>query len=72
MTPGGKLYAAFLDYSRAFDILNRQILIGKLEDTLERKNQELKLVRICRATTASRYRISPPNSKEIQQTNGVL
>jgi hypothetical protein len=32
--PGGKLFAVFVDFSKAFDMLNRSKLVAKLENVI--------------------------------------
>ena len=70
--PKHKYFAVFVDYTKAFDYLNRQKLIRKLEDKIGSQNRNLIIIN--NILTANKIIIDDGTclSKPITQTNGVL
>lgn len=68
---GGKMYVVFVDYSKAFDTTNRQILIRKLEMMIG-NTRMLKLISNIIAENYVQISNGIDKSKWISQTNGVL
>ena len=70
--PKGKLYAVFIDYTKAFDMIDRSILVHKLECMI---GEDHYLARIIKNILHSNYIQIDDNidkSESIEQTNGVL
>jgi hypothetical protein len=69
--PGDKLHAIFIDYTKAFDLINRTLLIEKLEERIG-KNHTTKLVRNILRENSIQINDTIAKSQPLQQTNGVL
>ena len=67
----GKLHAIFVDYKKAFDLLNRSILIDKVERMVG-KNYITRILRNIMARNLMQIDDNIDLSQPIDQTNGVL
>lgn len=67
----GKLYTIFIDYTKAFDLVNRTILIEKLEEVTGR-NYTTRLLRNILGMNYVQIDDNVTKSQPLQQTNGVL
>lgn len=67
-----KFYAVFVDYSKAFDNVNRKLMIGKLRDMVEQDGHTLTLIHNILAQNAIKIDDSVRKSKQVNQTRGVL
>jgi hypothetical protein len=68
--PRGKLHAVFMDYMKAFDLINRTLLIEKLEEKIGR-NYTTKLRNIL-GKNVMQIDDTITRSQPLQQMNGVL
>ena len=68
----GKLHVIFIDYTKAFDRLNRTILINKLELMIGKDHYITRLVHDILCKNDIEIDDSITKSKLIKQTNGVL
>ena len=66
------LYAIFIDYSKAFDSINRSLLINKLQSILGRTSQELQTIKSILDANHIAIYDGITTSKDIIQTRGVL
>ena len=71
-SPGGKLYTVFLDYTKVFDTLNMEIIIGKLEQKIGKGNYLARLIRNILSSNCVEICDNISKSNPIQQTVGVL
>ena len=69
--PAGKLHALFIDYTKAFDLMNRTLIMEKIEKTTG-KTHETRLIRNILANNTVEIDDAVTKSKPIEQTNGVL
>lgn len=69
--PRGKLHAIFIDYTKAFDFLNRQLTIRRIEEITGR-NQETRLIQSLLSRNLIEIDDRVSRSEMIEQTNGVL
>ena len=69
---GGKLIAAFIDYSKVFDTVNRQKLIDKLATLIGEENPITHKAKDILAENRIQIDNSISTSMWIEQTNGVL
>ena len=69
--PRGKLYAVFVDYSKAFDLVNRELTINKLEGLIGR-TKLTKLISNILADNQIQIDDGIRESQWLVQTNGVL
>jgi len=69
--PRGKLYAVFVDYSNAFDLVNRELTIKKLEGLIGRTKL---MMLISKILVDNQIQIDDGIGKSLWliQTNGVL
>jgi hypothetical protein len=67
--PGQKLFAIFMDFSKAFDMLNRTKLVTELGHVT---GLDHTITRILRDILAYNYVQTDSISKDMTQTNGVL
>ncbi|KAJ4444760.1 hypothetical protein ANN_06557 [Periplaneta americana] len=70
--PKGKLYTVFVDYTKAFDTINRTKLIAKLENLIGRRNPIARLIRDILMENSIRIEDTITVSTPIDQTTGVL
>ena len=70
--PKGKLFAIFVDYTKAFDYINRTMLIEKLSKVLGPQDHLTRLVTSILARNTVRIEDSLSVSRPLEQTNGVL
>ena len=68
----GKFHAVFIDYTKAFDTLNRSLILTKLEDIIGKNNKLTTLIRNILRTNYVQITDGVADSKLIPQTNGVL
>ena len=69
--PKGKLYALFIDYRKAFDLLDRQNIMGKLE-AINGKNYLTQIIWNILAANKVTVDDNVRTPVPITQTNGVL
>ena len=70
--PTGKYHVVFVDYKKAFDLINRQTLVSKLKQTI---GDDHPLARIIEDIMAYNFVILDDDvttSEKVKQTNGVL
>ncbi|KAJ4437610.1 hypothetical protein ANN_17755 [Periplaneta americana] len=67
----GKLHAVFIDYTKAFDLVNRTMLIDKLEN-ITRKNYITRLLRNIMESNYVQIDDNLDRSQPLEQPNGVL
>lgn len=68
----GHAYVAFIDFSKAFDSVNRNVLLSKLSQILGPNNQYLRFLEALLHGNSIKISDGLLQSKEIKQTNGVL
>lgn len=68
----GKLHTVFIDYTKAFDLMNRTKLIEKLESMTKGGNEVTTAIRNILAYNVIEIKDGVATSREILQTNGVL
>lgn len=68
----GKLYTVFVDYTKAFDLLDRRLIIHKLEEIIGREHYITKITRDILHNNNITIDDGISISKHIQQTIGVL
>jgi hypothetical protein len=68
----GKFYAGFIDYTKAFDLIDRKKLISKLQDMIGNLNPLAVIVKNILAYNQITIDDATCKTKEITQTNGVL
>lgn len=68
---GGKLHAVFIDYTKAFDLINRTILVRKIE-AITGQNHYTRLIRNILKENYLEITDDVTKSLPIGQTNGVL
>lgn len=68
----GKFFAVFIDFNKAFDLLDREILITKLERLIGRENYLTIIIRNILSDTRVVIDDGITTSNVITQTNGVL
>ncbi|XP_046985964.1 uncharacterized protein LOC124555960 [Schistocerca americana] len=68
----GKLHAILIDYTEVFDIINRSILMKKLETTLGPRHHLLQIIRDLLTNNRVQIHDGTDKSSLIQQTVGVL
>ncbi|KAJ4427938.1 hypothetical protein ANN_23948 [Periplaneta americana] len=68
----GKLYTVFVDYTKAFDLLDRRLIIHKLEEMIGREHYITKITRDILHNNNITIDDGISISKHIQQTIGVL
>lgn len=69
--PKGKLHAIFIDYTKAFDLLNRQLIIRKIEEIVGR-TQETRLIQSILSKNQIEIDNRVSKTDPVEQTNGVL
>jgi retron-type reverse transcriptase len=69
--PRGKLHAIFIDYTKAFNLINRTLLIEKLEERIG-KNHTTKLLRNILTKNSIQTDDTVAKSQPLQQMNGTL
>lgn len=69
--PAGKLHSIFIDYTKAFDLMNRTLIMEKIEE-ITGKTHETRLIRNILANNTVEVDDAVTTSKPIEQTNGVL
>ncbi|KAJ4443190.1 hypothetical protein ANN_04840 [Periplaneta americana] len=69
---GNKYFAVFIDYKKAFDLINREILLLKLRPLLEDSSQLATIVASILECNYVQVYDEVTLSKKIKQTNGVL
>ena len=69
--PRGKLYAVFVDFSKAFDLVNRELTISKLEGLIGRTKLTTLISNIL-ADNQIQIDEGIGKSRWLKQTNGVL
>ena len=69
---GGKLHAIFIDFSKAFDTVNRTIIMKKLENTITQGRYLLPVIRDLLTNNWVEISDGIDKSNPIQQTVGVL
>ncbi|KAJ4430529.1 hypothetical protein ANN_19117 [Periplaneta americana] len=70
--PKGHVFAALIDYKKAFDGINRNILMQKLEAVLGPEDQFYNLIKNIMKTNIINISDGLLESPDIVQTNGVL
>jgi retron-type reverse transcriptase len=70
--PKGKFYTIVIDYTKAFDLLNRKKLLTKLENLIGTRNPHTVIVKNILAHNTVVINDTVSTSKDIIQTNGVL
>ena len=70
--PRGKFHAVFVDYTKAFDTLDRTLTISKLQSMTGTDNELTKLIHNMLTTNYIQITDGISTSKPITQTNGVL
>lgn len=70
--PKGKLHAVFIDYKKAFDLLDRNVLITKLEHMIGKEHYLTKIVTTILEYNQVRIQDNASLSIPLLQTNGVL
>jgi hypothetical protein len=70
--PKGKFYTIFIDYTKAFDLLNRKKLLTKLENLIDTRNPHTVIVKNILAHNTVVINDTVSTSKDIIQTHGVL
>ena len=68
----GKFYTVFIDYTKAFDLLNREHLVKKLEHMIGRDNPLTIAINNLLAYNTIEIEDGISSSTAIRQTNGVL
>lgn len=69
---GGKLFTVFVDYSKAFDLLDRSIIIRKLKGLIAQDNPIALTIQNILADNYVTIKDNDTTSEEIAQWNGVL
>jgi hypothetical protein len=67
-----ELFAVFVDFSKAFNLLNRNILMAKVHDLSGQRHSLTRLIGNMLANNSVRINVGTTISTEIPQTNGVL
>lgn len=70
--PKGKLYALFIDYTKAFDLINRQALVSKMDAMIGREHYIAQIIRNILQNNQIEIDDGIMLSEPIEQTNGVL
>ena len=70
--PQGKFHAVFVDFSKAFDSLNRTVICSKLDQMVEQNKELAVLAHNILSYNSIIISDNVTTSKEIMQTNGVL
>ena len=69
--PRGKLHAVFVDFTKAFDLINRSMIIDKLESYIG-KNNITRIIKNILGNNVIQIDDSIDKSNPIEQKNGVL
>ncbi|PNF13826.1 hypothetical protein B7P43_G12433 [Cryptotermes secundus] len=70
--PRGKYHVVFIDYSKAFDLLDRSIITTKLKEIVGEENTTTRLIGDILKNNKIIIKDTVSESEEITQTNGVL
>ena len=70
--PRGKYHVVFIDYSKAFDLLDRSIITTKLREIVGEENTTTRLIGDMLKNNKIIIKDAVSESEEITQTNGVL
>lgn len=70
--PGGKYHVIFIDYSKAFDLLDRRTTTEKLRQLVGGSNSLTRIVEEILSTNSITIKDAVTESRKITQTNGVL
>lgn len=70
--PKGKLHAIFIDFNKAFDTIDRRILLGKLETLIGNRNYLFKIIKSILGENLAEINDGLSRSQPIKQTVGVL
>lgn len=67
-----KFYVVFIDFTKAFDLINRKLVVEKLEETLGENNKWTQIIKAILQWNKIRISDNLSLSEPILQTNGVL